>query len=51
MPFLLLEAVSSSADLSALRDWLDAYRFFDVPLFSDDPAVLSFVTSTARLRA
>jgi hypothetical protein len=35
----------------SLRDWLDAYRFFDVPLFRDDPAVLGFVTNTARLRA
>jgi hypothetical protein len=35
----------------SLRDWLDAYRFFDVPLFSDDPDVRTFVTNTARLRA
>jgi hypothetical protein len=42
---------SALAIADSLRDWLDAYRFFDVPLFSDDPAVLSFVTSTARLRA
>lgn len=34
-----------------LRDWLDAYRYFDLPLYTDDPAVLSFVTNTARLRA
>ena len=33
----------------ALRDWLDAYRFFDVPLFKDDPQAGGFVTSTARL--
>jgi hypothetical protein len=32
----------------SLRDWLDAYRFFDVPLFSDDPAVREFVSSIAR---
>jgi hypothetical protein len=32
----------------SLRDWLDAYRFFDVPLFSDDPEVGRFVSSTAR---
>jgi hypothetical protein len=32
----------------SLRDWLDAYRFFDVPLFSDDPAVREFVWSIAR---
>lgn len=35
----------------SLRDWLDAYSFFELPLFADDPAVLSFVTNTARLRA
>ena len=35
----------------SLRDWLDAYRFFDVPLFSDDPDVRTFVANTARLRA
>jgi hypothetical protein len=32
----------------SLRDWLDAYRFFDVALFTDDPAVLEFVASIAR---
>ena len=42
---------SALAIADSLRDWLDAYRFFDVPLFHDDPAVLGFVTSTARLRA
>lgn len=35
----------------SLRDWLDAYRYFDLPLYADDPAVLAFVTNTARLRA
>jgi hypothetical protein len=41
---------ASAARLLAdsLRDWLDAYRFFDVQLFTDDPAVLEFVSSTAR---
>ena len=39
---------SAHALADSLRDWLDAYRFFDVPLFSDDPAVLEFVASTAR---
>ena len=34
---------SALAIADSLRDWLDAYRFFDVPLFSDDPAVLEFV--------
>ena len=32
----------------SLRDWLDAYSFFGVALFSDDPAVLQFVWSIAR---
>jgi hypothetical protein len=32
----------------SLRDWLDAYRFFDVALFTDDPAALEFVWSIAR---
>jgi hypothetical protein len=35
----------------SLRDWLDAYRYFDLPLYADDPAVFTFVTNTARLRA
>ena len=39
---------SALAIADSLRDWLDAYRFFDVPLFSDDPAVLEFVASIAR---
>lgn len=39
---------SALALADSLRDWLDAYRFFDVPLFKDDPAVLEFVWSTAR---
>ncbi|MGH8178542.1 MAG: GIY-YIG nuclease family protein [Steroidobacter sp.] len=34
----------------SLRDWLDAYRFFDIPLFADDPSVLEFVSKSARLR-
>jgi hypothetical protein len=42
---------SALAIAESLRDWLDAYRFFDVPLFADDPAVLGFVRDTARLRA
>ena len=39
---------SACAIADSLRDWLDAYRFFDVPLFTDDPAVLRFVWSIAR---
>lgn len=40
---------SALAIADSLRDWLDAYRFFDVPLFSDDPQAADFVTNTARL--
>lgn len=40
---------SALAIADSLRDWLDAYRFFDVPLFADDPDARNFVTSTARL--
>jgi T5orf172 domain len=32
----------------SLRNWLDAYRFFDIPLFADDPAVREFVVRTAQ---
>jgi hypothetical protein len=39
---------SARAIADSLRDWLDAYRFFDIALFSDDPAVLQFVWSIAR---
>jgi T5orf172 domain-containing protein len=46
-PYTLRSALSIA---DSLRDWLDAYRFFDVPLFTDDPQVRTFVTSTARLR-
>jgi hypothetical protein len=31
-----------------LRDWFDAYRFFDVPLFVDDPAALEFTLKLVR---
>jgi hypothetical protein len=40
---------SALAIADSLRDWLDAYRFFDVPLFNDDPQAGQFVSSTARL--
>lgn len=46
-PYTLQSALTIAG---SLRDWLDAYRFFDLPLFSDDPDVGAFVTSTARLR-
>ena len=39
---------SALAIADSLRDWLDAYRCFGVPLFTDDPAVLEFVESIAR---
>jgi len=32
----------------SLRDWLDAYRYFDIPLFADDPAVREFVRKCAH---
>ena len=32
----------------SLRDWLDAYAYFDLSLFVDDPAVRSFVQESAR---
>jgi hypothetical protein len=39
----------ATADVSrSLQDWLDAYRFFSLPLFADDPPVLEFVSNSAR---
>jgi T5orf172 domain len=35
----------------SLRNWLDAYRYFGVPLFQDDAAVLRFVTEVSRSAA
>jgi T5orf172 domain-containing protein len=32
----------------AVRDWLDAYRYFDLRLFEHEPSVMEFVTHTAR---
>ena len=32
----------------SLRDWLDAYAYFDVSLFVDDPAVRAFVQESVR---
>lgn len=46
-PYTLRSALTIA---DSLRDWLDAYRFFDVPLFADDPELRNFVTDTARLR-
>ncbi|HEY7638368.1 MAG TPA: hypothetical protein VH814_01490 [Steroidobacteraceae bacterium] len=46
-PYTLRSALTIA---DSLRDWLDAYRFFDVPLFPDDPQARNFVVSTARLR-
>jgi hypothetical protein len=45
-PYTLRSALTIA---DTLRDWLDAYRFFDLPLFSDDPEAGRFVSSTARL--
>lgn len=33
---------------NSLRDWLHAYRYFDVPVFTDDAAVREYVVTTAR---
>lgn len=41
---------AAAGALSSLRDWLDAYRFFELSLFSDDPAIREFVTQSARMR-
>lgn len=46
-PYTLRSALTLA---DSLRDWLDAYRFFDVPLFADDAQVRTFVASSARLR-
>lgn len=32
----------------SLRDWLDAYRYFDLRLFADEPQVHAFVRDSAR---
>ena len=34
---------SQSASANTLRDWLDTYRYFDIRLFTDDPAVHQFM--------
>ena len=44
-PYTLKSALTIA---DSLRDWLDAFRFFDVPLFIDDPQARQFVSSTAR---
>lgn len=33
-----------------LRDWIDAYRYFEVPLFVEDREALEFVRQSTRLR-
>jgi hypothetical protein len=35
---------------TSLRDWLDAYRYFDVPLFVDEPEILAYVNASAGCR-
>jgi hypothetical protein len=38
----------ASLDIArSLRDWLDAYRYFDLPLFAQDPAAFQFVRAAA----
>jgi hypothetical protein len=44
-PYTLKSALTIA---DSLRDWLDAFRFFDVPLFIDDPQARQFVSNTAR---
>lgn len=39
----------SSLHTNTLRDWLDAYEYFSVPLFEDDPMALEFVAQSVRL--
>jgi len=34
--------------MEPLRDWFDAYRFFEIRLFADDPAALQFITESIR---
>lgn len=35
--------------IRSLRNWLDAYRHFDIALFKDDPTVQEFVARSSRL--
>lgn len=35
--------------VAPLRDWLDAYRYFDLPLFVDEPQALALIRQSARL--
>jgi hypothetical protein len=37
-----------TVSIKLLRDWFDAYRFFKIGLFRDDPAVLELVANSAR---
>jgi hypothetical protein len=32
---------------AGLRDWLDAYRYFDIQLFADEPRILTLVRQSA----
>jgi T5orf172 domain len=43
-----LHTANAAHAASALRDWLDAYRYCDVPLFLDDPAAASCVFAAVR---
>ena len=35
---------------AALRDWLDAYRYFDVPLFAEQDDLLAMIMESVRSR-
>jgi hypothetical protein len=37
-----------AAERRQLRDWLDAYRFFGIPVFADDPAAWQFVLAMSN---
>jgi hypothetical protein len=43
----LRRGTAPNAAAGSLRDWLDAYRFFDVPVFVDDAEVGNFVVKSA----
>jgi hypothetical protein len=44
------DAPQDAVTQRSLRDWLDAYRHFDVPLFAEDEAAREFVRAGARVR-
>ena len=44
-----VRAARTGVNGTTLRDWLDAYHFFDIPLFADDPAARQFVMAVSRM--